>query len=64
MSLTASDKVALLSRKCSFRSICSINRNKEGRKEERGTWWMFQKQRNPLEHVFLFQFMVRSALQL
>lgn len=33
VSLTASEKVALLSRKYSFGSICSINRNKEGRKE-------------------------------
>lgn len=33
VSLTASGKVALLSRKYSFGSICSINRNKEGRKE-------------------------------
>ena len=43
-SLTVSEKVALLNRKCSFGSICSINRNKEGRKEgrkeRRGTWWM------------------------
>lgn len=44
MSLIVSDKVALLSRKCFFGSICSINRNKggrkEGRKERRGTRWM------------------------
>lgn len=35
MSLTVLEKVVLLSGKCSFGSIWSINRNKEGRKEGR-----------------------------
>lgn len=34
-SLTVSELVVLLSRKCAFGSTCSINRNEEGRKEGR-----------------------------
>lgn len=66
MSLTVSEMLVLLSRKCSFGSICSINRNKEGRNEgseKRATWWMCHQQSHPLQYVFLLHIRVRAVLQ-